>query len=194
VIAASGILVVIAFVTLIIGVFNTGLSLIWASIAASVLAAIFLALGVVQTNKRRIAPAGGAASSAATSPWSEGTGTAVMERESAPAAGVVVEEARPSLQAVPRPSDEELFAPSEEPAKAPAAKTPTAKAPAAKAPAAKAPARRAAAAPAATVVVVPDRDKYHKETCRYAKNPAAMTMTKAAARRQGYTACGTCKP
>ena len=179
-IAASGILVVIAFVTLIIGVFNTGLSLIWASIAASVLAAIFLALGVVQTNKRRIAPAGGASASAATSPWSEGTGTAVMERESAPAAGVIVEEARPSLQSVPKPSDEELYAPSEEPK--------------AKAPAVKAPARRTAAAPAANVVVVPDRDKYHKETCRYAKNPAAMTMTKAAARRQGYTACGTCKP
>jgi len=42
--------------------------------------------------------------------------------------------------------------------------------------------------------VVPDRDKFHKETCRYAKNPAAMTMTKAAARRQGYVPCGTCKP
>ncbi len=54
-IAASGILVVVAFVTLILGVFRTGLGLIWTSIAASILAAIFLALGVVQGNKRRVA-------------------------------------------------------------------------------------------------------------------------------------------
>ncbi|MFY9587613.1 MAG: hypothetical protein WAT66_09175, partial [Actinomycetota bacterium] len=57
-----------------------------------------------------------------------------------------------------------------------------------------APKKAASGASAATVVVIPDRDKYHKETCRYAKNPAAMTMAKAAARRQGYKACGVCKP
>ena len=72
-IAASGILVVIAFLTLIIGVFRTGLGLIWASIAASVLAAIFLALGVVQGNKRRIAPAASGPSEGSVSAWSEGT-------------------------------------------------------------------------------------------------------------------------
>jgi len=180
VIAASGILVVVAFVTLIVGVFQQGLSLIWTSIAASVLAAIFLALGVVQTNKRRIAPAGGMASGSTPAPWSDTGATAVMEREPAPVGGdETIEERRPSLTAVPAPSDEDLYAPAEE-APAPAEAKPAA--------------RRAAAAPAVTVVVVPDRDKYHKETCRYAKNPAAMTMTKAAARRQGYTACGTCKP
>jgi hypothetical protein len=173
VIAASGILVIVAFVTLIVGVFNTGLGLIWTSIAASILAAIFLALGVMQGNKRRVAPAGGPAVSTA-SAWSEApaASTAVMERAPAPAIDEE-EEARPSLTAVPAP-DEESFAP--EVAK----------------PAAKPRARSTAASP--TVVVVPDRDKFHKETCRYAKNPAAMTMTKAAARRQGYTACGTCKP
>ena len=179
VIAASGILVVVAFVTLIVGVFNPGLSLIWVSIASSILAAIFLALGVMQSNKRRIAPAGGPALSQA-SAWTEAPAatTAVMERAPA-AAEPEEEEARPSLTAVPEP-EEESFAPT-------AAAKPAAKS------AAK-PRTRAAAADTGTVVVVPDRNKYHKETCRYAKNPAAMSMTKAAARRQGYTACGTCKP
>ena len=175
-IAASGILVVVAFITLIIGVFNTGLSLIWASIASSVLAAVFLALGVVQTNKRRVAPS--AAGGATVSPWNEGsTATAVIDREPAAAVDTMVEE-RPSLAAVPSAAEEEdLFA-----APKPAAKPK--------------PAARKAAAPKATesVVIVPDRNKFHKETCRYANNPAAMTMSKAAARRQGYTACGVCKP
>jgi hypothetical protein len=181
VIAASGILVIVAFLTLIVGVFRTGLSLIWASIAASILAAIFLALGVIQSNKRRVVPATGT-STAPVAPWTEAPAptatTAVMERAPAPAMDDMIDEMRPSLTAVPEPEpEEETFA-------APVRKS---------APAAK-PAARKAASSAPTVVVVPDRDKFHKETCRYAKNPAAMTMTKAAARRQGYTACGTCKP
>jgi hypothetical protein len=182
VIAASGILVIVAFVTLIVGVFRTGLSLIWASIAASILAAIFLALGVVQSNKRRVVPASGT-SDAPVRPWTEAptATTAVMERAPAPAADDMIEEMRPPLTAVPAP--EESFAP-------PVPKL----APASKPVAAAKPATRKAPASSPTVVVVPDRDKFHKETCRYAKNPAAMTMTKAAARRQGYTACGTCKP
>lgn len=184
-IAASGILVIVAFLTLIIGVFRTGLSLIWASIAASILAAIFLALGVIQSNKRRVVPASGASTGPVT-PWTEApspaASTAVMERAPAPAMDDMIDEMRPPLTAVPEPEpEEETFA-------APAPTIAAAK------PAAAKPAARKAASTAATVVVVPDRDKFHKETCRYAKNPAAMTMTKAAARRQGYTACGTCKP
>lgn len=176
-IAASGILVVIAFLTLIIGVFRTGLGLIWASIAASVLAAIFLALGVVQGNKRRVAPAASGPAGGTVTPWSDGgTATAVMERPAVtPARDEEEEEARPSLAAVPEPAaaEEEMYAPPREQAK---------------------PRTRSAAASTESVVVVPDRDKYHKETCRYAKNPAAMSMTKAAARRQGYKPCGVCKP
>jgi hypothetical protein len=187
VIAASGILVIVAFVTLIVGVFRTGLSLIWASIAASILAAIFLALGVVQGNKRRVIPASGT-SGATVQPWSEAApsapmaSTAVLERAPSPSADDMIEEMRPPLTAVPEP-ETQSFAPA-----------PRQTAPAMKAPAAAKPATRKAATSSQNVVVVPDRDKYHKETCRYAKNPAAMTMTKAAARRQGYTACGTCKP
>lgn len=181
-IAASGILVVVAFVTLIVGVFNTGLSLIWVSIASSVLAAIFLALGVMQSNKRRVAPAGGPAMPQA-SAWTEAPAatTAILERAAAPASAEPEEEeeARPSLAAVPEPEEESF------------ARTPAAK-PAAKA--AGKPRTRTAAAESGNVVVVPDRDKFHKDTCRYAKNPAAMSMTKAAAKRQGYKACGVCKP
>lgn len=178
-IAASGILVVIAFLTLIIGVFRTGLGLIWASIAASVLAAIFLALGVVQGNKRRVSPAAAGPAGGTVSAWSEGgTATAVMERPAvtqAPQEEEEEEEVRPSLAAVPEPAaaEEEMYAPPREQAK---------------------PRTRSAAASSGSVVVVPDRDKFHKESCRYAKNPAAMSMTKAAARRQGYKPCGVCKP
>jgi hypothetical protein len=186
VIAASGLLVGVAFITLIIGVFRTGLGLIWVSIAASILAAIFLALGVVAGNKRRVVTAGGPSTPA----WGEDSmGTAVMEREVAvPGGRSAAEETSPSLTVVPgrdeaeaEEEEEEAPAPSRMPARA-AAK-----------PAASKPAARVATQ-AGSVVVIPDRDKYHLESCRYAKNPAAMSMTKAAARRAGYKACGTCKP
>jgi hypothetical protein len=79
------------------------------------------------------------------------------------------------------------------PAKAPAKAAP-AKAPAKTA--AKAPAKAAAKAPAGgTVVVIPDRGKFHTPDCRYVRGVAgAEELSKAAAGRQGYTACGVCKP
>ncbi len=179
-IAASGILVVIAFVTLIAGVFRTGLGLIWTSIAASVLAAIFLALGVVQGNKRRVATAVGPAT-VTVPPWSDQPAAPAPAVYGAEAAEETAVMERPSLAAVPEAEEEDISAYRPEPAAAPTR--------------AAAPKKRAAtAASAATVVVIPDRDKYHKETCRYAKNPAAMTLPKASARRQGYKACGVCKP
>src|SRR5439155_25391515 len=103
----------------------------------------------------------------------------VMER--APADAPASEE-RPTLAAVPARAEPESEQEPEVETFAPPAR------------AAAKPRTRSAAASSQTVVVVPDRDKYHKETCRYAKNPAAMAMTKAAARRQGYKPCGTCKP
>ena len=177
-IAASGILVVIAFVTLIAGVFRTGLELIWVSIAASVLAAIFLALGVVQGNKRRVATVVGP-SATTVPPWSDQPAAPAPAAYAEPAEETAVME-RPSLAAVPEAEEEDLAPYLPEPTPAPKRSA--------------APKKAASGASAATVVVIPDRDKYHKETCRYAKNPAAMTMAKAAARRQGYKACGTCKP
>ena len=79
---------------------------------------------------------------------------------------------------------------------------------AAKAPA-KAPAKAAKKAPAkvaltktggdaakpGSVVVIPDRDKFHKADCRFVRDAAdTKEMTRAAASRQGYVACGVCKP
>lgn len=97
----------------------------------------------------------------------------------------------------------------------PAAATPAKKAPAKKATtrttattaAAAKPAKKAAekAAPAAKaapakataaqVVVIPDRGKFHVETCRFVKGvPGTVNLTKATAKRQGYAPCGVCKP
>ncbi|HVF20089.1 MAG TPA: hypothetical protein VNA14_07595 [Mycobacteriales bacterium] len=55
---------------------------------------------------------------------------------------------------------------------------------------------KAAAKPAAgTVVVIPDRDKFHTHECRFVRDVAGtLTVSKATARRQGYQACGVCKP
>lgn len=174
-IAASAVLVVVAFVTLILGIFQSGLGLIWVSIASSVLAAIFLLLGVVQT-RPKVAVAGGSPqpSGPGSSPWApSGAGPAVMDRP------------EPEAPAEPEVAPTAVM-PRAEPA-------PSARASASRAPASRAPAKKPAAGEA-SVVVIPDRDKFHKESCRYAKSAAAMTMTKAAARKEGYKACGICKP
>ena len=44
------------------------------------------------------------------------------------------------------------------------------------------------------VVAIPDRKRYHLPECRYAKAKGAERMTRAAARRKSYAACGVCKP
>ena len=55
-----------------------------------------------------------------------------------------------------------------------------------------------AAAPvpsAASVVVIPDRGRFHLGECRYVRGVAgALAMSRGAATRQGYAACGVCKP
>ena len=57
------------------------------------------------------------------------------------------------------------------------------------------PAKAASAAGAATVVVIPDRGKFHVETCRFVRDvPGTVTLAKTSAKRQGYVACGVCKP
>ena len=56
-------------------------------------------------------------------------------------------------------------------------------------------ARAAAPATAPQVVVVPDRDRFHRPECRFVRDVAgATTLPKASASRQGYAACGVCKP
>jgi len=56
-------------------------------------------------------------------------------------------------------------------------------------------ARGAAPAAGASVVVVPDRDRFHRPACRFVRDVAgATTLPKASAARQGYAPCGVCKP
>jgi outer membrane biosynthesis protein TonB len=58
--------------------------------------------------------------------------------------------------------------------------------------AAKAPASRRRTS---NVVVIPDRGKFHRAECRYVRNAdETSTMSRTAAARQGYDACGVCKP
>ena len=66
----------------------------------------------------------------------------------------------------------------------------------AKAAAKPAKATKSAAKPAAgTVVVIPDRDKFHTGECRFVRDVAGtLTVSKATAKRQGYAPCGVCKP
>jgi hypothetical protein len=42
--------------------------------------------------------------------------------------------------------------------------------------------------------VFPDRDKFHRPDCRFAKGRGSEKVTKATARRWGYEACGICNP
>jgi hypothetical protein len=66
-----------------------------------------------------------------------------------------------------------------------------------KAPAKTTAATGAAASPrrAGSVVVIPDRGRFHRAACRYVRDvPGAQELTKAQATRQGYDACGVCKP
>ena len=92
-------------------------------------------------------------------------------------------------------------APGKAPSKAAAAKAPS-KAAAAKAPskaaaaaAASTPAAATAAKKAGSVVVIPDRGKFHRAECRYVRDvDDAEVLSKSAATRQGYAACGVCKP
>jgi len=43
--------------------------------------------------------------------------------------------------------------------------------------------------------VIPDRNKYHTADCRYVRGAdGVQVLTKVAATRAGYDACGVCKP
>lgn len=121
----------------------------------------------------------------------------------------------PSTRAVKAPA---ASAPAKAPAKAPARTARTARTAAPVAPAVptaptkagkavKAPSKAAAAAAASTpaaaaaakrpgsVVVIPDRGKFHKPDCRFVRDAAdAESMSRTAAGRAGYAACGVCKP
>ena len=58
------------------------------------------------------------------------------------------------------------------------------------------PRRGPATAPSSTgeVVAIAERKRFHRPDCRYAKVKGAEPMTREAAVRRGYDACGVCKP
>jgi hypothetical protein len=113
---------------------------------------------------------------------------------------------KPPAKAAPAKAAPAKAAPAKAaPAKAAPAKAAPAKAaPAKAAPAKAAPAKAAApakqAAPAAPVrrggvVVIADRDKFHTADCRYVRGAEdTSVLTRAAATKQGYVACGVCNP
>ncbi len=110
---------------------------------------------------------------------------------------------RTSTRTAAKPAKAAAKAPAKAAAKAtkPAARAAAKAVPAKAAPAKAAPvkaakATKAAAKPAAgTVVVIPDRDKFHTSDCRFVRDAAGtLTVNKATAKRQGYVACGVCKP
>lgn len=213
-IAASAVLVVVAFITLIIGIFQTGLGLIWMSIASSVLAAVFLLLGVVRGRPAKVATSAGAVpgSWADAAPVTYAEPTVDVSQEPDWAATTMTFEPEPVEEDEPvapparrgtaaaRPAPSRAGATRASATRATATRATTSRAaarpaakPAAKKTAAAAP--RARTSPAqAQVVVIPDRDKFHRDSCRYAKGSGAMALTKSDARREGYKPCGVCKP
>jgi hypothetical protein len=44
------------------------------------------------------------------------------------------------------------------------------------------------------VIVDPDRKRYHRPECRFARGPRTLAMTLDAARARRYDPCGVCKP
>jgi hypothetical protein len=118
----------------------------------------------------------------------------VEEAVEAPAAKVTkapAKAAKAATAVAKAPAKVAAKAPATTAAKAPAKAATKAAAPA-KAAATKAPAKSAAKP---GVVVIPDRDKFHTASCRYVRGADGATeLTRAAATRQGYTACGVCNP
>lgn len=246
-IVVSGALVLVALVLLIIGLLGTGLGFIWASIATSVVAGVFLLLGALQRRGEQppaLETAGGGAdmlervTAVSVRPREEeepaepefapissaGEVSVVPGRPRYHVAGCRFLAGRPDVESIPveqargegytacgvcKPdaalaatevAEMDVVAEPEAATEGVLAEAPAPK---------KAPARKAAAKPAAKktaaaakpaaggaqVVVIPDRDKFHMETCRFVRDvPGAVTISKATAKRQGYTPCGVCKP
>ncbi len=196
--AISFALVVVALITLVVGVFQSGLTFIWASIGSSVLAAIFLALGVLQKKPVQLATAGAPYGEAAMTMPATATEAAPMATE---AAAVPATTATATLPAEVAPEDDEE---EEEEAPQPAASArrstrgtarPKA-APAARASAKRAPAKAAASTGTGSMVLaIPERGTYHKSSCRFVKGRRdTERITRATADRRGYSPCGVCRP
>lgn len=196
--AASFVLVIVALITLIIGVFQSGLTFIWVSIASSLAAALFLAVGVLQKKPVQPATAG-----APYGPAAGTTETMTTERRAEPEERAAAEETA-VVSPAPRRRAERPSAREEE--TAPAAPQRRKAAPRKTAPK-KAPAKAAAgaegakAAPSkgagtrAQVLAIPERGTYHVAGCRFVRGRRdTEKMTKTTASRRGYSPCGVCRP
>jgi hypothetical protein len=48
--------------------------------------------------------------------------------------------------------------------------------------------------PSDAVVAIASKKKFHRPDCRYAKSESGEEMSRASARKRGYSPCGICKP
>lgn len=112
---------------------------------------------------------------------------APVKKAAAPRKASAAKKAAPTRAAKAAPAKKAASAAKATPAKVAAAKAAPAKAAPAK--------KTTAAARAGSVVVLPDADKFHNSDCRYVRGDAdAVAITRAKAARDGYKACGVCKP
>lgn len=198
-VGVTALLVAASFIALVFGWAEANESLIWTSIAASAGAAVALTMAYLRARR---APASAPRSSA--EPPSQAAASEVTEpdaRDEAPRTGSA--EAIAPAGAAARAGEPRRQTPATSARESQRGETP---APTAKKATARsrrgAPAKaRAASKPrsapketANEVIALPDSKKFHRPECRYAKSKGAERMTKAAARRRSYAACGICKP
>jgi outer membrane biosynthesis protein TonB len=211
--ALSWVFLAAAVGALIYGLSQEGLTFIYVSIGASVLAMLLLLVGILRKRPVQPATAGApygpseeearamgptAAAEAATQPATQAQTAPITpaprKRAPSPQSATPAAAARPTTESAPPP------APAAPPTEAaPAPTTPPAKKPAAKKTAAKKPAAKKTAAagrsPRGQVVAIPERGTYHQPGCRFVKGRRdTEKVTRSVAGRRGYTACGVCKP
>jgi len=205
--ALSWIFLAAAIAALAFGLTQQGLTFIYVSIGASVVAMLFLLAGVLRKRPLRPATAGAPygppPEEAARGPepalavTTAEDRTEVLEGESRPS--TPEPSARPQRKPPARRPAAEAAPEPAAPAKKSAARKPSAKKTSAKkAPAKKTAAKSTAAASTSTrsqVVALPERGTYHLADCRIVKGRTdTEKITRSTATRRGYSACGICKP
>lgn len=218
--AASVFFLLVAIGALVAGFFQSGLTFVYASIGASVLAGVFLLIGVLRKRSIVVATAG--------APYEPPPWIGPPRAEPAPRVEPLTTPpvARPTVRQPPAPAPEPARpAPGRRPApkavrparkplsrprpttarkKASAARKPAAKkAAATKTAAKKTAARKSAGARAARGgaiapsgrVVVTERGTFHRPSCRMVKGKSDLeSSTRKSAEDDGYSPCGVCKP
>ena len=199
-IVISGALVLVALVLLVVGIVGTGLGFVYGSIAVSLVSLGFLIIGIAARRGETLPDSNGSPRVGAVPGAADDAAPAVGEQ--------AVDLPRPDLQPLldDVPADEpspRVVTPAETTATVQNTPAPVKKlAPARKpaplkktAPSAAGTSAAPAGRRAGSVVVIPDRGRFHRPECRYVRGvDTAETLSRAAATRQGYDACGVCKP